>query len=36
VDHCDTTLLNKLYFTGRADRLHLPDPGLGALVCAWT
>jgi len=36
VDHCDTTRLNHLYFNGRADRLHLPDPGLGALVCAWT
>jgi methyltransferase (TIGR00027 family) len=36
VEHCDTTRLNSLYFDGRADRLHLPDPGLGALVCAWT
>jgi methyltransferase (TIGR00027 family) len=34
VEHCDTTRLNHLYFNGRADRLHLPDPGLGALVCA--
>jgi methyltransferase (TIGR00027 family) len=36
VDHCDSARLNHLYFKGRADRLHLPDPGLGALVCAWT
>jgi methyltransferase (TIGR00027 family) len=34
VDHCDSARLNHLYFNGRADRLHLPDPGLGALVCA--
>jgi methyltransferase (TIGR00027 family) len=36
VEHCDTTRLNELYFDSRADRLKLPDPGLGALVCAWT
>jgi len=36
VEHCDSSRLNHLYFDGRADRLHLPDPGLGALVCAWT
>jgi methyltransferase (TIGR00027 family) len=36
VAHCDSARLNSLYFEGRADRLHLPDPGLGALVCAWT
>jgi O-methyltransferase involved in polyketide biosynthesis len=36
VEHCDSARLNYLYFKGRADRLHLPDPGLGALVCAWT
>jgi len=35
VAHCDSARLNTLYFTGRPDRLHLPDPGLGALVCAW-
>jgi methyltransferase (TIGR00027 family) len=36
VEHCDSARLNQLYFSARADRLHLPDPGLGALVCAWT
>ncbi len=35
VEHCDSARLNQLYFDGRADRLDLPDPGLGALVCAW-
>jgi O-methyltransferase involved in polyketide biosynthesis len=35
VEHCDSARLNHLYFNGRADRLHLPDPGLGTLVCAW-
>ena len=36
VAHCDSTRLNHLYFNARADCLHLPDPGLGALVCAST
>ena len=36
VEHCDSARLNHLYFNNRADRLDLPDPGLGALVCAWT
>jgi methyltransferase (TIGR00027 family) len=36
VEHCDSGRLNHLYFDGRVDRLDLPDPGLGALVCAWT
>jgi methyltransferase (TIGR00027 family) len=36
VTHCDSARLNHLYFNNREDRLHLPDPGLGALVCAST
>jgi methyltransferase (TIGR00027 family) len=36
VEHCDSARLNQLYFDSRADGLYLPDPSLGALVCAWT
>jgi methyltransferase (TIGR00027 family) len=31
----DSAQLNQLYFTGRADGLKLPSPGLGILATAW-
>lgn len=35
MEQTNSKQLNALYFTGRADGLKLPEPGLGMLATAW-
>ena len=35
IEQADSRQINELYFNGRADRLALPEPGLGVMAAAW-